>query len=455
MTKHFLTTVTKRKRLLYLIFILTIISSCQPRYEIREIEVNRENWDTLSVNAQCRKITWYGSGEGRPEEPVSQRFTIRRSNGTTLGEYRSDQAVIINDQELDDSELLTITLTATFPKGITQTSETTIYASPKSVAWITNMQITPGLRSFHTNAMASFVRQSFRGSKDLLIEPVMADKTLTISSDSLALLQRLQYSGDEDLFLFSDEFYEELKYKYYRLHSLPMKFVHQVTWKEKTYTNTQKITLDLNPYFSDAWNNYRYTRFIESNGATFYKLYIRKGTIGVFTLKNSGRSGDLDLYAYSGSQLSTQPMIGKSLRTSLFNEILYFPGNDEYVYVKIHNSSTFDTECMLTTHAVNIEDVASQSLADYLIEKAGHAILQGFLKELFGIEDDNKVGDQITNLGADVLLNMFQGASLESATEDALKAKLENALLPGQTAEARAILTKFINNLVQNIYMYY
>lgn len=193
---------------------------------------------------------------------------------------------------------------------------------------------------------------------------------------------------------------------------------------------------------------------ISPDGHSLWKYYVSSEVLGVFTLKNSSRSSDIDIFIYSDPSLKYR--IGSGTKSGSTTELITISKDyGGYVYIKIKNAGSYTTKYKLNAHQVDYFEM----VGDMLIEAAGQYVVNEFVGWLVGeedSEDSSGFSERDLERVSNVIFSTISGESFSGVAKNLayqeLTTELRNAFGYGFWGD---LLVNFTINVFSDIYRYY
>jgi len=164
---------------------------------------------------------------------------------------------------------------------------------------------------------------------------------------------------------------------------------------------------------------------LSPNDYSVWKYYIPNGDVGVFTLKNTASTSDLDIHIDSDQGLNYKLDAGTNNRTKTELVTLSTSYSGRYVYLKIKNEGRYVTKFKLNAHQIDLFELGQNAVLD----AAGQYVIEEGLKWLFGVEDNSsQIDSRNIQRASNVILSGLKGQNLGSTTKSLVKQELTTEL---------------------------
>lgn len=431
----------------YLAFIVGICCiSCETKYEISEIRIDRSNWETLSIRENYELASINPFADKKPK-PSSVSITVTDAVGNTLTESTS-RSLSIPDTEVGDEEKLSIRVSSRI-NGKWVVADTFIYASPKKILFEPSFKTDNDLTFIYHNLNVAEYRTNYDTKEYELISYLDNTPKLTtwLEHDDSQFVTAMATDGstyipDQFRYALRDELYENL--------AVTIRYSYRVEHRNRTaYSKTYSHPLTITPYVNDCKDDHAWTFQLKPYESQYFKYYVSADEWGVFTLENLWNSSDLDLFVYSDSDYSD--LVLSSIKVGSQNDLGFTEDGGRYYYVRVSNQDSHHTKGKLYTHDVDPLEVVKETLVDY----AAQRLLTEFLAWIFDVPTENEVGRHLTDLAANISLSALKGDDGNSLTQSALANELCAALKAGTNGgEEATIACNMGINLAKEVYKY-
>lgn len=188
-------------------------------------------------------------------------------------------------------------------------------------------------------------------------------------------------------------------------------------WKNITINNlSNNIAYTSSSSYTQLQNGYYGHGNISSGQYSYYKYYVPQGKMAVFTLKNTSKTSDVDLYLYTDA--AGKNFLNKGANGGTKKELISISPSSygRYVYIKVKNDGSSGTKYKLNAHTVDFAELAGEAFGEALVTTA----LEEGLKWLLGVEENNHNYDENErniSRASNVILSGIKGENLGNTTK--------------------------------------
>ncbi|MFT5890437.1 MAG: hypothetical protein ACI9Y7_000529 [Dokdonia sp.] len=162
------------------------------------------------------------------------------------------------------------------------------------------------------------------------------------------------------------------------------------------------------------------------NQYSYWKYYIPSGSEAIFTLKNKSSTSNFDIYIYSDENYKS--LIKSGVNSGIRTELISMPSKvyNRYVYIKLKNNGNVNSIYNLHAHFLDFEEIIGEAF----VEAGAQYLIEGALKSLFGIEDNDHKSDseKYVSRASSLILSYMKNENLGATSKNLAINELQSEL---------------------------